>query len=365
MQVSFSHPQTSRSKPLRLCRPPYPPSLPHLVLGRSILYPCVCGVQLFSKVLVSISCYLRRTSPSRTSPTRSSSTNASVDGPLRDSEEIHCAALPLCLFVIPIPSGGPSSPLAEAHRPLDGCVSIAAGVPISIACILYFPSHSRSSWVGPRVISNWAWTAEFYNCSPQTSYTKPGNTVLLLKVLIVLIYLKNVVLILAWLIRISGGDTRTLNLRIMAYYLIKKSLSVDSPRQIPFHSSSSFEERIFTPFLLSMEEDDFLASLPSIGFSFTTGLLSCVAVCTGPEDATEITMCCLAGEGWPSTSYHLTKFKLSDCVGYAPSTHPSLVLNSLSSSFEDLSFLIWIVIVVYAFYQRGWIVPSCICNQEN
>ncbi|CAF1703558.1 unnamed protein product [Brassica napus] len=259
----------------------------------------------------------------------------------------------VCLFVRPIPSGGPSSPLAEAHRPLDGCVSIAAGVPISIACILYFPSHSRSSWVGPRVISYWAWTAEFYNCSPQTSYTKPGNTVLLLKVLIVLIYLKNVVLILAWLIRISGGFTRTLNLRIMAYYLIKKSLSVDSPRQIPFHSSSSFEERTFTPYLLSMEEDDFLASLPSIGFSFTTGLLSCVAVCTGPEDATEINMCCLAGESWPSTSYHLTKFKLSDCVGYAPLTHPSLVLNSMSSSFEDLSFLIWIVIVAYAFYQRG------------
>ncbi|CAF2138367.1 unnamed protein product [Brassica napus] len=282
MQVSFSHPQTSRSKPLRQCRPLYPPSLPHLVLGRSTLYPCVCGVQLFSKVLVPISCYLRRTSPSRTSPTRSSSTNASVDGPLRDSEEIHCAALPLCLFVRPIPSGGPSSPLAEAHRPLDGCVSIAAGVPISIACILYFPSHSRSSWVGPRVISYWAWTAEFYNCSPQTSYTKPGNTVLLLKVLIVLIYLKNVVLILAWLIRISGGFTRTLNLRIMAYYLIKKSLSVDSPRQIPFHSSSSFEERTFTPYLLSMEEDDFLASLcRALASALPPGLLSCVAVSCG------------------------------------------------------------------------------------
>ncbi|CAH8353480.1 unnamed protein product [Eruca vesicaria subsp. sativa] len=38
-----------------------------------------------------------------------------------DSEEIHCAALPLCLFVGPIFFGGPSSPLAEAHRPsLDG-----------------------------------------------------------------------------------------------------------------------------------------------------------------------------------------------------------------------------------------------------
>ncbi|KAH0855625.1 hypothetical protein HID58_004025 [Brassica napus] len=75
-----------------------------------------------------------------------------------------------------------------------------------------------------------------------------------------------------------------------------KSLSVDSPRPFPFHSCSSFEERTFPPYLLPMEEDVdvFSASLPSFGFSFITSLLSCVAVCTGPEDATEITMCCLA-----------------------------------------------------------------------
>nr|VDD34076.1 unnamed protein product [Brassica oleracea] len=138
----------------------------------------------------------------------------------------------------------------------------------------------------------------------------------------------------------------------MADYLVKKSLSVDSPRQFPFHSSSSFEEITFTPYLLPMEEDVFSASLPSFGFSFITGLLSCVAVCTGPEDATKITMCCLAGEGCPSTSHYVTKSQLSDSVGYAPSTHPSFVLNSLSSCFEDLSFLIWSVIVSYAFYQR-------------
>ncbi|WZZ55660.1 hypothetical protein YC2023_055767 [Brassica napus] len=89
-----------------------------------------------------------------------------------------------------------------------------------------------------------------------------------------------------------------------------------------------------------MEEDDFSVSLPSFGFSFITGLLSCVAVCTGPEDATEITMCCLASEGCPSTSHYVTKSQLSDSVGYAPSTHPNFVLNSLSSCFEDLSFLI-------------------------
>ncbi|WZY85921.1 hypothetical protein YC2023_032305 [Brassica napus] len=90
-----------------------------------------------------------------------------------------------------------------------------------------------------------------------------------------------------------------------------------------------------------MEEDDFSASLPSFGFSFITGLLSCVAVCTGPENATEITMCCLTGEGCPSTSHYVTKSQLSDSVEYAPSTHPSFVLNLLSSYLEDLFFLIW------------------------
>ncbi|CAF2063948.1 unnamed protein product [Brassica oleracea] len=332
MPVSFSHPQTFRSTPLRQCRRPFPPSLPHLVPGRGNLYPCVCGVPLFSKDSVPISCYLIRTSHFRTSPTRSSLTNAEVDGPLRDSEEIHCAALPLCLFVRPIFSGVPSSPLAEAHHPLiDGRVSIAAGVSIPDVCIHSFPSLNQSSWVGPRVITNWAWTANFPYCySPQTSYTKPRNTVLLLKVPTVLILLQTVVLVLTCLIRISGGFTGTLLLRIMAYYHVKKSLSVDSPRQFPFQSSSSFEERTYPPYLLPMEEDDFSASLPSFGFSFITGLLSCVAVCTGPEDATEITMCCLAGEGCPSTSHYVTKSQLSDSVGYAPSTHPSFVLNSLS-----------------------------------
>ncbi|KAH0887880.1 hypothetical protein HID58_050309, partial [Brassica napus] len=313
MPVSFSHPQTFRSTPLRQCRRPFPPSLPHLV-----------------------------TSHFRTSPTRSSLTNAEVGGPLRDSEEIHCAALPLCLFVRPIFSGVPSSPLAEAHHPwLDGRVSIAAGVSIPGVCIHSFPSLNQSSWVGPRVITNWAWIANLLYCySPQTSYTKPRNTVLLLKVPTVLILLKTVVLVLTCLIRISGGFTGALLLRIMAYYLVKNSLSVDSPRQFPFQSSSSFEERTFPPYILPMEEDDFSASLPSFGFSFITGLLSCVAVCTWLEDATEITMCCLAGEGCPSTSHYVTKSQLSDSVGYAPSTHPSFVLNSLSSYFEDLFFLI-------------------------
>ncbi|CAH8306393.1 unnamed protein product [Eruca vesicaria subsp. sativa] len=143
MTVSFSHLQTSRSTPLPQCRPPSPP----------FLY-------------------------SQTSPSRYSSTNADGDGPLRDSEEIFCAASLLCRFVGPIFSGDPSSPL-PVHRPsLDSCVSIAAaGVSISEVFILSFPSLNQLSWVGSRMITTWAWTAKLH-CwdSPHTNYTKQGDT---------------------------------------------------------------------------------------------------------------------------------------------------------------------------------------------
>ena len=150
----------------------------------------------------------------------------------------------------------------------------------------------------------------------------------------------------------------------MAYHLFKKILYVDSLRRDLFRSLFSLEESTFLPYILLVKED-VSSALLSISFNFITGLLSCVAVCMGPEDATKIIMCCLAGEGWPSTLHYVTKFQLSDFVGNALSTHPSFVLNSLSSCFEDLSFLIWYVIVSYVFYQRGWIIPSSICIQES
>ncbi|XP_033136791.1 uncharacterized protein LOC117128469 [Brassica rapa] len=65
------------------------------------------------------------------------------------------------------------------------------------------------------------------------------------------------------------------------------------------------------------------------------------AVCTGPEGAIETTSVSLVGEGWLSTSQHkVTKSQLSDRVLHASSTHSSFVLNSLSSSDEELSCLI-------------------------
>ncbi|CAN6867110.1 unnamed protein product [Brassica oleracea] len=62
-------------------------------------------------------------------------------------------------------------------------------------------------------------------------------------------------------------------------------------------------------------------SLPSVCFSFLIGLLSCVAVSTGPEDAIEITSFFLVDEVWTSTSLYVTIIQLSDFVVKATSTH--------------------------------------------
>ncbi|KAG2330182.1 hypothetical protein Bca52824_001362 [Brassica carinata] len=95
-----------------------------------------------------------------------------------------------------------------------------------------------------------------------------------------------------------------------------------------------------------------------------TILLSCGAVCSGPEDAAEFVSMSFRGADWMSTS-HVTIFLLSDHVVKAILTHSSIVLSSLSSSsFEDLSFLFYAV-VVYVFNQRGWTIPSIICNQAS
>ncbi|KAF3535760.1 hypothetical protein F2Q69_00018265 [Brassica cretica] len=77
-------------------------------------------------------------------------------------------------------------------------------------------------------------------------------------------------------------------------------------------------------------------------FSFFTGLLSCGAVCTGPEDAIEITHVFLVGESWLSTSL-VTISQLPDFVVKAISTQSSFVLISLSSSLEELSILTYLL----------------------
>ncbi|KAJ4905099.1 Uncharacterized protein Rs2_19050 [Raphanus sativus] len=112
--------------------------------------------------------------------------------------------------------------------------------------------------------------------------------------------------------------------------------------------------------------DDSSGLIPRVCFNLLTGLPPCVAVSTGPEGAIENTSVLLVGESWFSTSQHkVTKSQLFDFVVHAPSTHSSLVLNSLSSSDEELSCLILIATVAYVYVLRGCLIPSCYCNSSS
>ena len=117
-------------------------------------------------------------------------------------------------------------------------------------------------------------------------------------------------------------------------------------------TSSSVVESTLLPCLLSMNGENFSDSFPSFSFSLLTGLLPCGAVCTGPEGAIEITSVSLVGEDCFSTSL-VTISLLSDFVVKALSTYSSLALNSLSTSYEDLSCLVLFAIVVHQLFSRG------------
>ncbi|KAF8082134.1 hypothetical protein N665_0846s0016 [Sinapis alba] len=166
---------------------------------------------------------------------------------------------------------------------------------------------------------------------------------------------------LAIFLEIFGGFTRVFtetNLHSLDHFFCSKSIiSFHLPVGSPGPSLPSF-----TSFLRSV--------LPPIlwrclSISITV-LLSCGAVCSGPEDAAGFVSTSFRGADWMSTSqFKVTISLLSDHVGKATLTHSSTVLSSLSSSsFEDLSFLSYIV-VVYIFNQRGWTIPSIICNQAS
>ncbi|CAN6888731.1 unnamed protein product, partial [Brassica oleracea] len=122
-------------------------------------------------------------------------------------------------------------------------------------------------------------------------------------------------------------------------------------------TSSSVVESTSLPCLLSIFSDSF----PSFSFSLLTGLLPCGAVCTGPEGAIETTSVSLVGEDCFSTSL-VTISQLSDFVVKALSTHSSLALNSLSTSYEDLSCLVLFAIVVHELFSRGCLIPSWLCS---
>uniref|UniRef100_A0A0D3EI26 Uncharacterized protein n=1 Tax=Brassica oleracea var. oleracea TaxID=109376 RepID=A0A0D3EI26_BRAOL len=148
------------------------------------------------------------------------------------------------------------------------------------------------------------------------------------------------------------------------YISCGKKLQEVLPGSVLFRSSSSFEEKLLPPFPLSIERGVSSVSLPSVCFSFLIGLLSCVAVSTGPEDAIEITSVFLVDEVWTSTSLYVTIIQLSDFVVKATSTYSSTVSNSLSSSIEDLSCLVYLCVVCYVYGQRGWIIPYIYCSDE-
>ncbi|WZZ73442.1 hypothetical protein YC2023_084812 [Brassica napus] len=81
----------------------------------------------------------------------------------------------------------------------------------------------------------------------------------------------------------------------------------------------------------------------------------------GPEGAIETTSVSLVGENCHSTSL-VTISQLSDFVVKALSTHSSLALNSLSTSYEDLSCIVLFAIVVHELFSRGCLIPSWICS---
>ncbi|KAL0802072.1 hypothetical protein Bca101_057248 [Brassica carinata] len=134
-------------------------------------------------------------------------------------------------------------------------------------------------------------------------------------------------------------------------------LPVVSSGLVLFRSLSSLEDKTVSPRALPMARDVSSDSWSSVCFSFFISLSSCVAVSTGPEDAIEITSVVLVDEGWTSTSHYVTILQLSDSV-------EDFVLCPLSSSVEDLSCLAYLYVVVYAYCQRGWLIPSFYCIEE-
>nr|VDD53907.1 unnamed protein product [Brassica oleracea] len=245
MPVSFNHLRISRSMSRRHGLPSALPSLPHQVVSDT-LSPCVAGTPPCCRVSVPIAHFLLKTSSSRTNLTRSSSTNTCFNGPLLwDSEETRRTVLPLCLAEEPVYSGGPTSPRSEMHR-----LPFGGGRSISGVCLLSLSSYplKRVSRVGPRVSFSWAWTTKStISASPHTSHPNLKPTVLFLII--------NAILVLAFLIRFSGGFIGAFNLRIMAYHHFKKILSVDSLRRDLFRSLFSLEESTFLPYILLVKED--------------------------------------------------------------------------------------------------------------
>ena len=96
-----------------------------------------------------------------------------------------------------------------------------------------------------------------------------------------------------------------------------------------------------------------------------TVLLSCGAVCTGPEDATGFVSTIFRGVDWLSTSrFNVTMFQLSGGAVKFTLTHSSCFLNSLSIYLRGFSTSISYVVLSYSFSSSAKIVSSSKCNSE-
>ncbi|KAL0812480.1 hypothetical protein Bca101_068923 [Brassica carinata] len=129
------------------------------------------------------------------------------------------------------------------------------------------------------------------------------------------------------------------HLNLKAASILSPQLPVDSPG--PSKPSLSLllfiEERDVSPSSMrSNFPSDIVWRSLSISIAF---LLSCGAVCSGPEDATDFVSTIFRGADWMSTShYKVTISQASGSVMNLASTHLSFALNSLSHYFRDWMF---------------------------
>ncbi|KAL0756440.1 hypothetical protein Bca101_094108 [Brassica carinata] len=169
----------------------------------------------------------------------------------------------------------------------------------------YSPSPVKRMVVSnPRVLSLWSWP--FQSCGTRTVK--------------VTMRLTSDVWVCVKSFKISDGFIRVFVMRLLLYLSFMKIVSVDTLCLLTVSISSSTEKSTLQPCLLSMKGDVFSGLLPRLCFSLLTGLLSCGAVCTGPEDAIENNLIVLVGEGCLSTSGVDVYAAISGAVGalYGP-----------------------------------------------
>ncbi|KAF8046185.1 hypothetical protein N665_3966s0002 [Sinapis alba] len=164
---------------------------------------------------------------------------------------------------------------------------------------------------------------------------------------------------------ISSGFIKTSLQCISLDFSFGMYLLVGSPGSVLFQSLSSSEDKLLPPYPLPKKRGVSSSSLPSVYFSSLIALLPYVAVSTEPEGAIKITLVIFVDEIWTSTSHHVTILQPSGSVVKAIPTHSSIVSNSLSSSVEDLSILVYLYVVNYVYRLRGWIIPSYYCIEED